>query len=139
MVMQLTVEICTGLKNNMNTEKMTRCKQVHEHIEYMEFLKVRTFQSFFSKMILSTSFLFQKLVKHQIMNRPMLLLLITALTFPRKTTLMCRNLHFYIFEYYVHMYYINFLEISSLCRMIVLLRITNFSFNQHIFRGLQAA
>lgn len=47
MVMQLTVEICTGLKSNMNTEKMTRCKQVHEHIEYMEFLKVRTFQSFF--------------------------------------------------------------------------------------------
>lgn len=30
------------------------------------------------------------------MNRPMLLLLITALTFPRKTTLMCRNLHFWI-------------------------------------------
>lgn len=47
MVMQLTVEICTGLKNNMNTEKMTRCKQVNEHIEYMDFLKVRTFQSFF--------------------------------------------------------------------------------------------
>lgn len=47
MVMQLTVEICTGLKNNMNTEKMTRCKQVHEHIEYMDFLKVRTCQSFF--------------------------------------------------------------------------------------------
>lgn len=126
-------------KNQYEHRKNDSCKQVHEHIEYMEFLKVRTFQSFFSKMILSTSFLFQKLVKHQIMNRPMLLLLITALTFPRKTTLMCRNLHFYIFEYYVHMYYINFLEISSLCRMIVLLRITNFSFNQHIFRGLQAA
>lgn len=63
MVMQLTVEICTGLKNNMNTEKMTRCKQVNEHIEYMDFLKVRTFQSFFFLMILSTSFLFQKLVK----------------------------------------------------------------------------
>lgn len=47
MVMQLTVEICTGLKNNMNTEKMTRCKQVHEHIEYMDFLKDRTCQSFF--------------------------------------------------------------------------------------------
>lgn len=49
MVMQLTVEICTGLKNNMNTEKMSSCKQVHEHIEYMEFLKVGTFQSFFFK------------------------------------------------------------------------------------------
>lgn len=47
MVMQLTVEICTGLKNNMNTEKMTRCKQVHEHIEYMDFLKVMTCQSLF--------------------------------------------------------------------------------------------
>lgn len=57
--MQLTVEICTGLKNNMNTEKMTAVSKYMN----MEFLKVRTFQSFFSKMIPSTSFLFQKLVK----------------------------------------------------------------------------
>lgn len=45
MVMQLTVEICTGLKNNMNTEKMTAVSKYMN----MEFLKVRTFQSFFFK------------------------------------------------------------------------------------------
>lgn len=50
-------------KKQYEHRKNDSCKQVHEHIEYMEFLKVRTFQSFFSKMILSTSFLFQKLVK----------------------------------------------------------------------------
>lgn len=49
MVMQLTVEICTGLKKQYEHRKNDSCKQVHEHIEYMDFLKVRTFQPFFLK------------------------------------------------------------------------------------------
>lgn len=40
-------------KKQYEHRKNDSCKQVHEHIEYMEF----------KKMILSTSFLFQKLVK----------------------------------------------------------------------------
>lgn len=34
-------------KKQYEHTKNDSCKQVHEHIEYMEFLKVRTFQSFF--------------------------------------------------------------------------------------------
>lgn len=37
MVMQLTVEICRGLKNNMNTEKMTAVSK------YMNILNIWNF------------------------------------------------------------------------------------------------
>lgn len=59
MVIQLTIELYTGLENNIYTEKMTHCKQLHEHIQFVE----SWLKSFFKKMILSTSFLFKKLVK----------------------------------------------------------------------------